>query len=152
MPSPSAAISSSFAGVRVFSFLSFTSFHLTELQTDSGLPSLSVNGWTALTQTAPARAAPTRLPMSAWLELLGMPNHQVSRFQQMAATSPQMRTSWVTNRASTSPEEMVLATASPKKAPNRFVHAASMMAWRGVSTLVPITVAMALAVSWNPLV
>ena len=53
----------------------------------------------------------------------------------------------VTKALSTSPLEMVLATARPKKAPSRFVQAASTMAWRGVSTFVPTTVAMEFAVS-----
>ena len=48
---------------------------------------------------------------------------------------------------STRPEAMVWATAAPVIAPSRLVTVASMMAWRGVSTLVPTTVAMALAVS-----
>ena len=65
----------------------------------------------------------------------------------MAASSPHTSTPCVTDRASTSPLEKVLATASPKKASNRFVIAARMMASRGVSTFVPTTVAMALAVS-----
>jgi hypothetical protein len=42
---------------------------------------------------------------------------------------------------------MVLATARPKKEPIGLVTAASMMACRGVKTLVPTTVAMLLAVS-----
>ena len=46
---------------------------------------------------------------------------------------------------------MVLATAVPQKAPIRLVQAASMIAWRGVSTRVETTVAMALAASWKPL-
>ena len=49
--------------------------------------------------------------------------------------------------ASTSPEEIVLATAVPHSAPIRFVLAASTTAWRGVRTLVETTVAMELAVS-----
>ena len=65
----------------------------------------------------------------------------------MAANGPHTSTPCVTNRAAYSPLEKILATASPKKAPNRFVIAARMMASRGVSTFVPTTVAMALAVS-----
>ena len=42
---------------------------------------------------------------------------------------------------------MVFATASPKNEPMRFVTAASRIAWRGVRTLVPTTVAMEFAVS-----
>jgi len=56
-----------------------------------------------------------------------------------------------TNRASTRPEETVLATANPASAPIRLVHAAIKIAWRGVSTLVETTVAIEFAVSWKPL-
>ena len=52
-----------------------------------------------------------------------------------------------TRLESTRPEAIVLATAAPTIAPSRFVMVARMMAWRGVKTLVPTTVAMALAVS-----
>src|SRR5512139_2788389 len=38
---------------------------------------------------APATAAPTRPPTSAWLELDGRPSHQVSRFQAIAESSAQ---------------------------------------------------------------
>src|SRR5436305_1855041 len=46
---------------------------------------------------------------------------------------------------------MVTATAVPQSAPMRFVQAAITTACRGVSTLVATTVAIALAVSWKPL-
>ena len=52
-----------------------------------------------------------------------------------------------TNLASMRPEEMVFATAVPRNAPNRLKNAASMIAWRGVSTLVETTVAIAFAAS-----
>ena len=51
------------------------------------------------------------------------------------------------NWASTMPLMMVFATAAPHMAPSRLVMAARMIACRGVSTRVPTTVAMALAVS-----
>src|SRR5689334_20438170 len=47
---------------------------------------------------------------------------------------------------------MVLATAVPDKAPTRSKMAAMATAWVGVRTLVPTEVAMALAVSWKPLI
>ena len=53
----------------------------------------------------------------------------------------------VTNAESTSPAEMVFATAVPYIAPTRFVTAARMIAMRGVSTFVETTVAIELAVS-----
>src|SRR5436190_8618716 len=52
---------------------------------------------------------------------------------------------------STSPDEIVLATAVPHMAPTRLVTAAMTTAWRGVRTLVETIVAMELAVSWKPL-
>src|SRR5262249_704764 len=111
-PGPSAAKTSGEGGTNVFSFLSLTSLNLIAVQTLGGwLDPLTV---AALTATAALKAAPTRLPTKAWLELEGIPNHQVNKFQKMAATSPQMSTSCVTNRASTKPEEIVLATAKPK--------------------------------------
>ena len=39
----------------------------------AGWPSLVINGCWALRQNATPRAAPTRLPTMAWLELLGIP-------------------------------------------------------------------------------
>src|SRR6185437_10793669 len=100
-----------------------------------------------------ASAAPHKAPMSAWLELDGMPHHQVSRFQMMAPISTQMMMPEVrlTSCVWTRPEAIVLATAVPHNAPRRFVHAAINTACRGVRTLVETTVAMEFAVSWKPL-
>jgi len=53
----------------------------------------------------------------------------------------------VTKCTSTCPEPMVLATAVPRKAPNKLKNAARAIACLGVSTLVETTVAMALAAS-----
>ena len=50
-----------------------------------------------------------------------------------------------------SPEAMVDATAVPHIAPTKFVDATMTTACRGVSTRVATTVAIELAVSWNPL-
>src|SRR5690606_33632692 len=98
-------------------------------------------------------AAPIRPPIRAWLEDDGRPNHQVIRFQMMPPESAQMITCELTTSTSASirPEEMVLATAVPQRAPIRFMLAASATACIGVSTLVATTVAMELAVSWKPL-
>src|SRR5579859_2115482 len=111
--------------------------------------------WLGMDQTmtfqllcAAARHAPHKPPTSACEELAGMPNHHVSRFQKMAASRAQIKTSDVATFGSTSPEAMVVATAVPRKAPIRLVTAASMTACRGDSTLVATTVAMELAVSW----
>src|SRR4051812_3681714 len=46
---------------------------------------------------------------------------------------------------------MVFATASPRKAPIKLATVARMIAARGVRTFVETTVAIALAVSWKPL-
>src|SRR5208283_3000862 len=100
---------------------------------------------------AAARHAPHNPPTRACDELDGIPNHQVKRFQRMAAIRAQIRTSDVATFGSTRPEAIVLATALPMKAPTRLVTAASATACRGVSTLVATTVAMELAVSWKPL-
>src|SRR3954462_13129421 len=96
---------------------------------------------------AAATAAPTRPPTSAWLELLGRPAHQVTRFQMIAPRRAHTNTSCEATRGSTRPEAIVVATAVPHKAPIRLVHAAITTAWRGESTLVATTVAMEFAVS-----
>src|SRR5256885_14169178 len=96
---------------------------------------------------AAASAAPHSPPTSAWLELEGRPNHQVSRFQAIAPSSEQMRISEEIASKWTRPDEMVLATAVPAIAPRRLVPAARTTAWRGVRTFVETTVAMELAVS-----
>src|SRR5690606_25478132 len=56
-----------------------------------------------------------------------------------------------TTPTSIRPDAIVLATAVPASAPTRFMPAASPTACNGDSTLVATTVAMELAVSWNPL-
>src|SRR5262245_30807586 len=88
-------------------------------RTEETLVLTSVHLMAAQLPWAPPKAAPHRLPTSAWLELEGNPSHQVRKFQAMAETSPQTRMPWVTNWLSTKPEEMVLATASPKNDPKR---------------------------------
>src|SRR5439155_12087240 len=96
-----------------------------------------------------ARAEPHRPPISAWLELEGSPNHQVTRFHIVAPSKAQMMMSEVmaTNLESTRPEEIVWATAVPHIAPRRLVTGASTTAWRGFRNLVQTTVALVLAVS-----
>src|SRR5215213_4035927 len=96
---------------------------------------------------AAATAAPTRPPTKAWLELLGRPALQVTRFQTIAPTSAQIRTSCDATFGSTSPDAIVDATAVPHMAPIRLVQAAITTACRGVSTRVATTVAIELAVS-----
>src|ERR1700733_7856884 len=90
-------------------------------------------------------------------ELEGMPNHQVSRFQQMAAMRPAKITSRLMNSAWTELAIVLPILNSPitylamKKAA-KLNRAAQRTAWKGVSTLVETMVAMELAASWNPLI
>src|SRR3954454_9582004 len=99
---------------------------------------------------AVARVAPASAPMRAWLELEGMPNFQVIRFQLMAPSKAQRMVPNETHCGSTRPEATVLATAVPAKAPKRSKVAASRTACPGVRTRVAILVATALALSFKP--
>ena len=99
----------------------------------------------------PASVAPQRPPMRAWDELDGRPSHQVRSPQAMAETSAQRSTGIVTAFVSTRPFPIVVATAVPARAPTRFQTDAQATASRGVRTFVETTVAIAFAVSWNPL-
>jgi hypothetical protein len=105
------------------------------------------------TLTPAARAAPTRPPMSAWEEEDGRPKYQVMRFQVMAPSSPAIT---ITRACAPVPgsmvSETVVATFCPRKAPTKFMTAASASAIRGVSARVDTDVAMAFAASWKPLV
>src|SRR4051812_37330447 len=106
---------------------------------------------TTLQLRAAATAAPTSPPTNAWLELLGSPARQVTRFQTIAPSSAQISTSCEATFGSTSPEAIVEATAVPHIAPIRLVEAAITTACRGVRTRVATIVAIELAVSWKPL-
>jgi hypothetical protein len=107
------------------------------------------------TSSAPTPAetmvAPSRPPMSACDEELGMPNHQVSRFQAMAPSSAAATTASVVVSTSTRPAPIVVATAVPAKAPMKLNAAAMRTAFRGVNARVATDVAIALAESWKPL-
>ncbi len=89
--------------------------------------------------------------MRVWLVLEGMPKYQVPRSHRIAAVRAAMRTSGTTNWESAIPLAMVVATWVPRRAPPKFRQAAITMALRADSTPVETTVAMALAVSWKPL-
>ncbi|CAM3411046.1 hypothetical protein MYIN104542_29370 [Mycobacterium intermedium] len=106
---------------------------------------------TPRTPTA-AIVAPTMPPMSACDELEGMPSSQVSRFQTMPPTNPAKTNSSVTRLASIRPLAMVAATAVDKNAPIRFKTADRVTAAFGASAPLAMEVAMALPVSWKPLV
>jgi hypothetical protein len=97
-------------------------------------------------------AAPTRLESTAWLDDVGRPKYQVIRSQIIAATSADKTVSWVTLPVSTNPAPTVFATAVPDAAPTRLSIVAIMIAFLGESTRVETQVAIALAVSWNPLI
>ena len=96
--------------------------------------------------------APTMPPISACDELDGIPSSQVSRFQTMPPTRPANTSSSVTRWASTRPLAMVAATAMDRNAPTRFSDADSATAAFGLSAPVAIELAIALPVSWKPLV
>ena len=98
------------------------------------------------------QVAPIRPPNSACDELEGRPRYQVVRFHRIAPTSPAKITTGLMSVSSTSPPEIVFATCTDRKAPARFRHPAIATATLGRSAPVAIEVAMALAVSWKPLV
>src|SRR5919199_5364134 len=107
-----------------------------------------------LTTPAPfaTNAAPMRPPISACDELDGRPSHQVAMFQAIAPTRPAKTTVVVTAPASTIPEPTVAATFSEMNAPAKLRTAESATAKRGDIARVETEVAIALAVSWKPLV
>lgn len=107
-----------------------------------------------LTAEAPAAAmvAPTTPPIRACEELEGMPRYQVARFHRMEPVRPAMTTVRVTSWLFTRPLAMVAATAVDRNAPTRFSTAEMATATRGGRAPVTIEVAIALPVSWNPLV
>src|SRR3982751_4126589 len=110
-------------------------FHSNPLPASQFLPCRS-DQMTTSQVPAFATAAPTRPPISAWLELLGKPAYHVIKFQIIAPASAQISTSCVATAGSINPDEIVVATALPHSAPNKFVHAAISTACRGVSTFV----------------
>src|SRR5580698_5903137 len=107
--------------------------------------------WTA-DPPAAAIVEPITPPMRACDELDGMPSSQVRRFQVMPPASPAKTTGRVTRPVSTRPLAIVAATASDKNAPTRFRMPDRPTATRGLRAFVAIEVAMALPVSWKPLV
>ncbi len=72
-------------------------------------------------------------------------------FQLKAAITAQSTVAIVTTSVSTNPLPIVEATAPPNNAPVKLKNAAMAIAWRGVSTRVETTVAIAFAASWKPL-
>src|SRR3954464_11739054 len=102
--------------------------------------------WTA-DAPAPATTAPIIPPISACEDDDGTPNHQVTRFQTIAPTSPAKIIVVVTTSASTIPFATVAATVIEMKAPAKLSTAATVTATRGLKAPVAIVVAIALAVS-----
>ena len=101
---------------------------------------------------APTSTAPISPPNRACDELDGSPYNQVSRFHRMAPTRPPKTIAGVTNDSLTRPPEIVLATSVDRNAPMTLSTAASSTAVRGVRAPVATEVAIALALSWKPLV
>src|SRR5690348_5295379 len=90
--------------------------------------------------------------MSTWLDELGSPTYQVMRFQAIAPTSALRMRLGSTTEGSISPLPIVLATAVPTtNAAAKLKTAAQTTATPGESTRVETTVAIELALSWNPL-
>src|SRR3954464_15682544 len=101
---------------------------------------------------AAASVAPTTPPISACEDDDGSPNHHVARFHEMAPIRPPCTTVGVIAPAATIPPAIVAATFSEMNAPANFRIAAIVTATLGGSAAVAIVVAIAFAVSWNPLV
>src|SRR6478735_6756346 len=101
---------------------------------------------------APTSTAPMSPPNRACDELDGNPNSHVIRFHRMAPTRPAKIITGVTTASLTMPPEIVLATSVDRKAPITFSTAAINTATLGCNAPVATDVAMALALSWNPLV
>src|SRR6476661_362686 len=101
---------------------------------------------------APISTAPMSPPNKACDELEGSPNSHVTRFHKIAPTSPAKIITGVTTASLTMPPEIVLATSVDRNAPTTFSTAAITTAVRGRRAPVATDVAIALALSWNPLV
>jgi hypothetical protein len=97
-------------------------------------------------------AEPTMPPIRACEDDDGSPNHHVARFQAIAPISPPKTIVGVTASASTMPLATVAATSSEMNAPTKLRTAAMSTAARGDIARVEMLVAIALAVSWKPLV
>ena len=94
------------------------------------------------------RPVPIRPPMRAWEELLGRPNHQVTRFQIMAPPKAEKISKLSTILGLIIPVPTVFATCAPiKKTATKLNKAAHMTAYRGLSTRVETTVAIEFAAS-----
>ncbi|KZE40684.1 hypothetical protein AVW09_13910 [Microbacterium sp. T32] len=104
----------------------------------------------------PTSVAPMRPPKRACDELEGRPSSHVSMFHVIAPMRPAKmiggKMSGLSWSSRIMPPEIVFATSVDRKAPTRLRLAASSTATLGFSAPVAMGVAIALAVSWNPLV
>ncbi len=82
-----------------------------------------------------------------------MPTRHVIRSQAIPPTSAAATTIWPSSPVGVCaiPDAIVLATAVPVSAPRKLAVADIRMAWLGRRALVDTDVAIAFAVSWNPL-
>ena len=92
-------------------------------------------------------------PIKAWEEELGIPYHQVKRFQKIAPTrAATIISPLIISGAVTISPPIVLATPVLTIAPKKFNVAAIITAVFGAMARVDTDVAIALAVSWNPFI
>src|SRR5260370_33688090 len=95
-------------------------------------------------------AAPAYPPSRACDELVGNPNHQVSRSHVIAPISPAKITYGVTYLRSIIPVPTVLATPVPMtKAATKLKPPAQITAWAGVSTRGATIAALEVAAAWK---
>src|SRR5262249_10650971 len=119
----------------------------------AGISTLDVSSLNSTAEVPTAAiVAPTIPPMSACDEEDGTPNHHVTRFQVIAPTSPAKITVGVMAPELTMPVAAVAATLIEMSAPTKLSAPAIPTAIFGLSAPVAMVVAIALAVSWKPLV
>jgi len=87
-----------------------------------------------------------------WVVETGRPKYQVTKFQTTAPTRAAKTRGRVTRWVSTIPWSTVVATLVETRAPTKLRIAAIRAATRGGIARVETAVAIALAVSWKPLV
>ena len=82
-----------------------------------------------------------------------MPRRHVSRFQAIAPTRAAATITWPCGPSGivASPDAIVIATAVPVRAPRKLAVADMRIACSGLRARVETDVAIALAVSWKPL-